>query len=173
MLPCLKITLIKEDDCLCQFIHKGKYYTAVPKRYKLSPITSNGSYAILEGKREKVTEKDLSEFKDGKYERFYIDCEIWPRQEYMTCMELYTSQDFEEAVETAFLYRGNPTHLMTHIQDVDGNKLVSGGYYRSIPYILVRQMGQLEPPHAEIYDEFINTKAWGLEKPAAFLFCVI
>lgn len=135
MLHRFKIILIKEEDCLCQFIYKGKYYTAVHKRYRWSPITDNGSYALLEGKREKVSEKDLSEFKDGKYERFYIDCEIWPRQEYMTCMELYTSLDFEEAVKTALMYRGNPTHLMTHIQDVDGNKLVSGGYYRSIPNV--------------------------------------
>lgn len=135
MLPYFKITLIKEDDCLCQFIYKGQYYTAVHKMLKLSPVIDNSLYVLLKGRRIKITEKDLSSFKNGEYKQFYIECNIWPREEYMTYKELFTSQEFEEAVETVLMYRGKLSHLTTQIQGVEENKLMSRGYYESIPNI--------------------------------------
>lgn len=133
MLPYFKPILIKEDNCICQFIYKGNYYTATHSTSRMKPIIDNSSYIILKGKHNEITEEKAYSVKNGKFERFYIDCYIMPKQEYMTCMELYTSQEFEEAVETAFLYLGNPGHLRTDIQGVEGNKLIKSGYYQSIP----------------------------------------
>ncbi len=158
-MPNLKITYIREEDGLCQFVYKGLYYTSTPYLNKMR-IDCYG-FLLFNGKKSSITPEDVNSM-DKKGRPVWIDCSIWLEHEYLTYKELYFSIEFEEAIETVFLYRGEYNLLCTSVRGVYKNKLIMDGHYSDMPYVhaVFYKDGQYHYAQTDAFDEVVDYKVF-------------